>query len=36
MKHVLGRLFPAQFDIVCRGNRIALWVFFPLTAVMHL
>lgn len=33
MKHVLARLFPAQFDNVFRGNRIALWVFYPLTAI---
>lgn len=33
MNHILGRLFPAQFDNVYRGNRIALWLFYPLTAV---
>ena len=33
MNHILNRLFPAQFDNVYRGNRIALWLFYPLTAV---
>lgn len=33
MKHVLDSLFPAQFDNVYRGNRLALWLFYPLTAV---
>ena len=33
MKHILERLFPAQFDNVYRGNRIALWLFYPLTAM---
>lgn len=33
MKHILQRLFPAQFDNVYRGNKIALWLFYPLTAV---
>jgi hypothetical protein len=33
MKHILGRLFPAQLDNVYRGNRIALWLFYPLTAI---
>ena len=33
MNHILDRLFPAQFDNVYRGNRIALWLFYPLTAV---
>jgi hypothetical protein len=33
MNHILGRLFPAQFDNVYRGNRIALWLFYPLTAM---
>lgn len=33
MKHVLERLFPAQFDNVFRGNRLALWLLYPLTAV---
>lgn len=33
MKHILGRLFPAQLDHVYRGNRIALWLFYPLTAI---
>ena len=33
MKHILNRLFPAQFDNVYRGNRIGLWVFYVLTAV---
>ena len=33
MKHILERLFPAQFDNVYRGNKIALWVFYPLTAI---
>ncbi len=32
MKHVLQRLFPAQYDNVYRGNRLALWLFYPLTA----
>ena len=27
MNHILNRLFPAQFDNVYRGNRIALWLF---------
>lgn len=33
MKQVLDRLLPAQFDNVYRGNRIALWVFYLLTAM---
>ena len=33
MNHLLNRLFPAQFDNVYRGNRIAIWRFYPLTAV---
>lgn len=33
MNHILSRLFPAQFDNVYRGNRIALWLFYPLTAM---
>lgn len=33
MSHILSRLFPAQFDNVFRGNRIALWVFYALTAL---
>ncbi|OAO00636.1 hypothetical protein A8B75_18080 [Sphingomonadales bacterium EhC05] len=33
MTHVLSRLFPVQFDNNYRGNRIALWVFYPLTAI---
>jgi len=33
MNHILGRLFPAQFDNVYRGSRIALWVFYALTAL---
>lgn len=33
MKHVLTRLFPAQFDNVYRGHPIALWVFYALTAM---
>ncbi|MFN2098745.1 hypothetical protein [Altererythrobacter sp. MF3-039] len=33
MKHVLDRLLPAQFDNVYRGNRLALWVFYPITAI---
>ena len=33
MKHIPGRLFPAQFDNVFRGNRIALWLFYPLTVM---
>ncbi len=33
MSHILNRLFPAQFDNVFRGNRIALWVFYAFTAV---
>lgn len=33
MTHVLSRLFPVQFDNTYRGNRIALWVFYPLTAI---
>ena len=33
MNQILNRLFPAQFDNVYRGNRIALWLFYPLTAM---
>ncbi|MEP3420658.1 MAG: hypothetical protein ABJN35_02890 [Erythrobacter sp.] len=33
MNHILGRLFPSQFDNTYRGNRLALWLFYPLTAV---
>jgi len=33
MTHILNRLFPAQFDNVYRGNQLALWVFYALTAV---
>jgi len=33
MKHVLNRLFPAQLDNIFRGKRIALWLFYPLTAM---
>ncbi len=33
MNSILERLFPARFDNVYRGNRIALWAFYPLTAV---
>ena len=33
MNHILTRLFPAQFDNVFRGNRLALWVFYALTAL---
>ncbi|WP_108811830.1 hypothetical protein [Sphingorhabdus sp. Alg231-15] len=28
-----ARLFPAQFDNVFRGQKIALWVFYPFTAI---
>ncbi|MEP0391894.1 MAG: hypothetical protein ABJ205_15150 [Erythrobacter sp.] len=33
MKHIIERLFPAQFDNNYRGNKIALWLFYPLTAL---
>jgi len=33
MKQILARLFPAKFDNVFTGNRIALWAFYPITAV---
>jgi len=33
MKQVIERLFPRQFDNVYRGNKIALWLFYPLTAM---
>lgn len=33
MNHILGRIFPAQFDNVYRGNPIALWLFYAFTAV---
>ncbi|MCP4821556.1 MAG: hypothetical protein GY883_20420 [Shimia sp.] len=33
MMHVLNRLFPAVFDNTFPGQRIALWVFYALTAV---
>ena len=31
--HVVNRLFPAVFDNTFQGQRIALWVFYALTAV---
>ncbi|WP_340646753.1 hypothetical protein [Phenylobacterium sp.] len=34
MSQVLGRLFPAQFDNVFRGRKIALWVFYLVTALV--
>jgi len=33
MRRVLNRLFPAQFDNHYRGNAIALWVFYALSAL---
>ncbi len=33
MSHVLNRLFPVQFDNVFPGQKIALWVFYPFTAI---
>ena len=33
MSHILNRLFPAQFDNVFAGHKIALWVFYPFTAI---
>lgn len=33
MNLVLARLFPAQIDNVFRGKRLALWLFYPFTAV---
>jgi len=33
MKHILGRLFPAQIDNAFAGNRLSLWVFYLVTAV---
>ena len=33
MKQLIERLFPRQFDNVYRGNKIALWLFYPLTAM---
>ncbi|MEP1422013.1 MAG: hypothetical protein ABJK59_09620 [Erythrobacter sp.] len=33
MTHIIERLFPAQFDNNYRGNKIALWLFYPLTAL---
>ena len=32
MRRIFDRLFPAQFDNTYRGNRLALWLFYPLTA----
>lgn len=34
MMTVLGRLFPAQFDNVFPGKRLALWLFYPMTALV--
>jgi hypothetical protein len=33
MNQIMSRLFPAQFDNNYRGQKLALWLFYPLTAV---
>ena len=30
---IFSRLFPAKFENVFPGQKIALWVFYPLTAI---